>query len=69
MPVDQIRRQFRQLSYICSPGNPTGAVTPLDELKKLIALADENLYQAKHSGRNRFCAAQYPRGTAKGGPR
>ncbi|XGA80903.1 succinyldiaminopimelate transaminase [Halomonas sp. CH40] len=31
-----------QLVFICSPGNPTGAVTPLDEFKQLIALADEH---------------------------
>ena len=30
-----------QLLFICSPGNPTGAVTPLATLQKLIALADE----------------------------
>ena len=30
-----------QILFICSPGNPTGAVTPLDTLKKLIALADK----------------------------
>ncbi len=31
-----------QLVYICSPGNPTGAVMPLDALQRLIALADEH---------------------------
>ncbi|MDR5897760.1 succinyldiaminopimelate transaminase [Halomonas vilamensis] len=30
-----------QMVFICSPGNPTGAVTPLAEFKELIALADE----------------------------
>ena len=30
-----------QLLYICSPSNPTGAVTDLDTLKKLIALSDK----------------------------
>lgn len=30
-----------QLLFLCSPGNPTGAVTPVEQLKKLIALADE----------------------------
>lgn len=30
-----------QILFICSPGNPTGAVTPTDTLKKLIALADK----------------------------
>lgn len=31
-----------QIVFICSPGNPTGAVTPLEEFKQLIALADEH---------------------------
>ncbi len=31
-----------QLLFLCSPGNPTGAVTPLAQLKKLIALADKH---------------------------
>ncbi|CAM0558098.1 LL-diaminopimelate aminotransferase [Vreelandella titanicae] len=31
-----------QIVFICSPGNPTGAVTSLDEFKQLIALADEH---------------------------
>ncbi len=30
-----------QLLYLCSPGNPTGAVLDLNTLKKVIALADE----------------------------
>lgn len=30
-----------QLVYLCSPGNPTGAVLPLATLQKLINLADE----------------------------
>jgi N-succinyldiaminopimelate aminotransferase len=30
-----------QILFICSPGNPTGAVTPFESLKKLIALADK----------------------------
>lgn len=29
-----------QLIYICSPGNPTGAVIPLEQLKTLIKVAD-----------------------------
>jgi len=29
-----------QILFLCSPGNPTGALTPLATLKKLIALAD-----------------------------
>ena len=32
--------QRTQLLFLCSPGNPTGALTPLHTLKKLIALAD-----------------------------
>ncbi|MGH1462973.1 MAG: succinyldiaminopimelate transaminase [Neptuniibacter sp.] len=31
-----------QLLYICSPSNPTGAVTDLNTLKKLIALSDKH---------------------------
>jgi len=31
-----------QLVFLCSPGNPTGAVTPISTLKKLIALADKH---------------------------
>ena len=31
-----------QLVFVCSPGNPSGAVTPLAELETLIALADEH---------------------------
>ncbi len=30
-----------QLLFICSPGNPTGSVTSIEQFKKLIALADE----------------------------
>lgn len=30
-----------QLVFLCSPGNPTGAVTPLAEYQRLIQLADE----------------------------
>ena len=33
--------QDTQILFICSPGNPTGAVTNLEQLKKLIALADQ----------------------------
>jgi N-succinyldiaminopimelate aminotransferase len=29
-----------QLLYVCSPGNPTGAVMPLDEWRKLFDLSD-----------------------------
>lgn len=34
--------QRTQLLFVCSPGNPTGAVHPVETLKKLIALADEH---------------------------
>ncbi|WP_110951347.1 succinyldiaminopimelate transaminase [Pseudomonas bohemica] len=30
-----------QILFLCSPGNPTGALIPLETLKKLITLADE----------------------------
>jgi N-succinyldiaminopimelate aminotransferase len=31
-----------QILFLCSPGNPTGALVPMQTLKKLIALADEH---------------------------
>jgi N-succinyldiaminopimelate aminotransferase len=31
-----------QILFLCSPGNPTGALIPLESLKKLIALADKH---------------------------
>ncbi|WP_136068993.1 succinyldiaminopimelate transaminase [Modicisalibacter radicis] len=31
-----------QLVFVCSPGNPTGAVTPLADYRQLIELADEH---------------------------
>ena len=31
-----------QILFLCSPGNPTGALIPLDTLKKLITLADKH---------------------------
>lgn len=40
--VDDRMWQRCQLLFICSPGNPTGAVTPIETLKKLIALADKH---------------------------
>ncbi|WP_447894390.1 succinyldiaminopimelate transaminase [Vreelandella sp. GE22] len=40
--VDAATWQDVQIVFICSPGNPTGAVTPLAEFKQLIALADEH---------------------------
>jgi len=33
--------QQTQLLFICTPGNPTGAVIPMDQLKRLIALSDQ----------------------------
>ncbi len=38
---DEIWRDC-QLLFLCTPGNPTGKVIPLDMLKKLISLADEH---------------------------
>ncbi|WP_406625874.1 succinyldiaminopimelate transaminase [Acidovorax sp. SDU_ACID1] len=34
--------QRTQLLFVCSPGNPTGAVMPLDEWDKLFALSDRH---------------------------
>lgn len=31
-----------QILFLCSPGNPTGALIPVETLKKLVALADEH---------------------------
>ncbi|WP_043529294.1 succinyldiaminopimelate transaminase [Litchfieldella xinjiangensis] len=31
-----------QIVFVCSPGNPTGAVTPIEEFVRLIELADEH---------------------------
>ncbi len=39
VPSDVWRRC--QVLFLCSPGNPTGALIPLETLKKLIQLADE----------------------------
>lgn len=39
--VDAATWQRCQLLYICSPGNPTGAVTSRTTLQQLLALADE----------------------------
>lgn len=39
--VDANIWQQCQLIYICSPGNPTGAVLPLETLQQLIRLADQ----------------------------
>lgn len=34
--------QQTQLLFLCTPGNPTGAVIPMEQLKKLIALSDQH---------------------------
>lgn len=34
--------QQTQLLFLCTPGNPTGAVIPMDQLKKLITLSDQH---------------------------
>jgi len=40
VPADTWKRC--QILFLCSPGNPTGALIPVETLKKLIALADEH---------------------------
>jgi N-succinyldiaminopimelate aminotransferase len=40
--IDDTIWQHCQLLYICSPGNPTGAVIPQQTLQKLIGLAQEH---------------------------
>jgi len=40
VPLDVWART--QLLYVCSPGNPTGAVMPLSEWEKLFALSDKH---------------------------
>ncbi|MFI0474339.1 succinyldiaminopimelate transaminase [Halomonas sp. HMF6819] len=40
--IDAATWQDVQIVFLCSPGNPTGAVTSMDEFKALIALADEH---------------------------
>lgn len=40
--VTEAQWQQCQLLYLCSPGNPTGAVIPLEKLQRLIALAREH---------------------------
>ena len=40
--VDDATWARTQLLFVCSPGNPTGAVMPLDEWAKLFALADRH---------------------------
>jgi N-succinyldiaminopimelate aminotransferase len=40
--VPQSTWERTQLLYVCSPGNPTGAVMPLDEWRKLFELQDRH---------------------------
>jgi N-succinyldiaminopimelate aminotransferase len=40
--VDDATWARTQLMYVCSPGNPTGAVMPLDEWRTLFALSDRH---------------------------
>ncbi|SMF43656.1 succinyldiaminopimelate aminotransferase apoenzyme [Alteromonadaceae bacterium Bs31] len=40
--VDEKTWQQCQLLYLCTPGNPTGAVLPLEKLKELIALSEQH---------------------------
>ncbi|PWQ94925.1 succinyldiaminopimelate transaminase [Leucothrix pacifica] len=39
--VDEKTWQDCQLFFLCTPDNPTGAVTPISEIKKLLALAEK----------------------------
>jgi N-succinyldiaminopimelate aminotransferase len=40
--VDDATWERCQLLYLCSPGNPTGAVLPMDKLQQLIRLAERH---------------------------
>ena len=40
--VDDATWAHTQLLYVCSPGNPTGAVMPLDEWQRLFELSDRH---------------------------
>ncbi len=40
--IDEATWARTQLVYVCSPGNPTGAVMPLDEWKRLFELSDRH---------------------------
>ena len=40
--IDDATWSRTQLLYVCSPGNPTGAVMPLDEWKNLFELSDRH---------------------------
>ncbi len=39
--IDEQTWQQCQLLYICTPGNPTGAVLPMEKLKQLVLLAEQ----------------------------
>ena len=39
--IDEKTWQQCQLFFLCTPGNPTGAVTPISEIKKLLELAEK----------------------------
>ena len=39
--IDEQTWQDCQLFFMCTPGNPTGAVTPASEMKKLLVLAEK----------------------------
>jgi N-succinyldiaminopimelate aminotransferase len=38
--ISRAKWEATQLLYVCSPGNPTGAVVPLDEWRQLFELSD-----------------------------
>jgi PleD family two-component response regulator len=66
MRADEIRRVVES-SYLCpdlpkdAPVTISGGVATLrpdDTDEKLVLRADENLYKAKTSGRNRICAEE-----------
>ena len=40
--IDERTWSRTQLLYVCSPGNPTGAVMPLDEWRRLFELSDRH---------------------------
>jgi N-succinyldiaminopimelate aminotransferase len=40
--IDEATWARTQLLYVCSPGNPTGAVMPLDEWRRLFELSDRH---------------------------
>jgi len=40
--IDELTWSRTQLLYVCSPGNPTGAVMPLDEWRRLFELSERH---------------------------